>query len=51
LTYFKKGCVQEVEEISTGQYEAVVSGTDDYLVLITLQKGIVTDCNCNYPYE
>ncbi len=32
LSYFRKGAVNEVEELSPGQFEAIVSGSDDYTV-------------------
>lgn len=36
LQYFKKGHVHEPEEISPGVYEAIVEGSEDYTVQLTL---------------
>ncbi|MGQ9847778.1 MAG: SWIM zinc finger family protein [Bacteroidales bacterium] len=37
LQYFKKGRVHVVEEIGHGKYEAIVEGTEDYTVQLTLK--------------
>ncbi|MGB4853706.1 MAG: hypothetical protein WBQ38_15425, partial [Ignavibacteria bacterium] len=42
LSYFKKGYVNEPEEITQGVYEAIVNGSDDYKVKLTITKGIIT---------
>jgi len=51
LSYFKKGRVRQVEEISSGEYEAIVEGTADYTVKLTIKNGIITDYSCNCPYD
>ncbi|SDD07073.1 SWIM zinc finger family protein [Williamwhitmania taraxaci] len=51
LSYFKKGYVHEPEEISPGEYEAIVEGSDDYTVQLTLNNGIVTESVCDCPYD
>jgi len=51
LQYFKKGHVHEPEEICPGEYEAIVEGTEDYTVQLTLKNGIVTEHVCNCPYD
>ena len=51
LQYFKNGHVHEPEEISPGEYEAIVEGTDDYTVQLTLKNGIVTEYVCDCPYD
>jgi uncharacterized Zn finger protein len=51
LQYFKKGHVHEPEEISHGEYEAIVEGTEDYTVQFTLKNGIVTEHVCDCPYD
>ncbi|NCB46567.1 hypothetical protein EOM81_06090 [bacterium] len=51
LQYFKKGHVHEPEEISPGEYEAVVEGTEDYTVQLTLKNGIITEHVCDCPYD
>lgn len=51
LQYFKNGHVHEPEEISLGEYKAIVEGTEDYTVLLTLKNGVVTEYVCNCPYD
>ena len=51
LQYFKKGHVHEPEEISPGEYEAIVEGTEDYKVQFTLKNGIVKEHVCDCPYD
>ena len=51
LQYFKKGLVHEPEEISPGEYEAIVEGTEDYTVQLTLKNGIITEYVCDCPYD
>ncbi len=49
--YYKKGLVQEPVELSNGEYEAIVEGTEDYTVEITLKNGVVTEHVCTCPYD
>ena len=49
--YFKKGLVNEPEEIGHGEYEAIVEGTKDYTVRITLKNEVVTEYVCTCPYD
>lgn len=51
LQYFKKGHVHEPEEISPGVFEAIVEGTEDYTVQLTLKNGQITEYVCNCPYD
>lgn len=51
LSYFKKGHVHEPEEISTGEYEAIVEGSVDYTVQLTIKNGIITEYVCDCPYD
>jgi uncharacterized Zn finger protein len=51
LQYFKKGHVHEPEEISPGVYEAIVEGSEDYTVQLTLKNGIITEYVCDCPYD
>lgn len=51
LTYFKKGLVRELDEISPNTYEAVVEGTEDYTVRLTIENDVVTEYNCDCPYD
>ena len=49
--YYKKGLVQEPIEISNGEYEAIVEGTEDYTVELTIKNGVVTEHVCSCPYD
>ena len=51
LSYFKKGFVTEVEEISPNKFEAVVLGSDEYTVNIQLEDNSLTDYYCSCPYD
>ena len=51
LKYFKNGHVHELEEISPGEYEAIVEGSEDYTVQLTLKSGIITEYVCDCPYD
>ncbi len=51
LQYFKNGLVNDPEEISPGEYEAIVEGTEDYTVQLTLKNGIITEHVCDCPYD
>ncbi|MBW6482489.1 MAG: SWIM zinc finger family protein [Vicingaceae bacterium] len=51
LAYFKSGAVTDVTEISNGEYEAVVSGTEEYTVQLTIKNNAVTTHNCDCPYD
>jgi uncharacterized Zn finger protein len=51
LSYFKKGQVHEPEEIRTGEYEAIVEGTEDYTVRMTIKNGAITEHVCSCPFD
>lgn len=51
LQYFKKGLVNEPEEIAHGQYEATVEGSEVYTVRLTIKNETVTDYVCTCPYD
>lgn len=51
LTYFKNGHVTSVEELSPGEFEAIVEGTEDYTVNLTILKNNITGCSCTCPYD
>lgn len=51
LQYFKNGNVHEPEEINSGEYEAVVEGTDDYTVRLSIRNGIINEYVCDCPYD
>ena len=49
--YYKKGLVQEPVEISNGEYEAIVEGTENYTVELSIKNGVVTEHVCSCPYD
>jgi len=51
LSYFKSGAITDFSEISSGEYEAIVSGTEEYTVQIEISNNIVTEHNCDCPYD
>ena len=51
LTYYKKGAIQDFVEISFGEYEAIVSGTEDYTVQLTIKNNLIVEHNCDCPYD
>ena len=51
LSYFKNGAIIDFSEISTGEYEAIVSGTEEYTVQIEISNNSITKHNCNCPYD
>ena len=51
LNYFKKGYVTDVEEIGLGDYEATVNGREIYTVHLHVEKGVVTEYDCDCPYD
>lgn len=50
-SYFRNGHVISFEEKQPGEYEAVVEGTEDYLVNLTVKDGEITDSSCTCPYD
>lgn len=51
LRYFKMGHVHQPEEISPGHYEALVEGTEEYTVKLTIHNGTVTQHICDCPFD
>ena len=51
LSYFAAGYVKEPEEISSGKFEAVVEGTENYTVELEIKDGFIIDYACNCPYD
>lgn len=51
LAYFKAGAITEFSEISTGEYEAIVEGTEEYTVQLTVNNNTITAYNCDCPYD
>jgi len=51
LSYFKGGAISDFSEISTGEYEAIVSGTEEYTVHLEISNNTITEHNCDCPYD
>ena len=51
LSYYKKGLVRQLDEVSPNTYEAVVEGTEDYTVHMTIDNDVVTEFVCDCPYD
>lgn len=51
LSYFKNGHVNSFEELSPGEFEAEVAGTEDYDVRLTISKKKITSYICTCPYD
>jgi hypothetical protein len=51
LSYFKGNAITDFSEISTGEYEAIVSGTEEYTVQLEISNDTITEHNCDCPYD
>jgi len=51
LSYFKNGYVTEFAEISNGEYEANVAGTEEYTVRLKIKNNVITEHHCDCPYD
>ncbi len=51
LSYFKGGAITDFSEISTGEYEAIVSGTEEYTVQLEISNNTIIEHNCDCPYD
>lgn len=51
LSYFKGGAITDFSEISTGEYEATVSGTEEYTIQLEISNNTITEHNCDCPYD
>jgi len=51
LQYYKKGLVNEPEEVAPGEYEAIVEGTEPYTVQLTIKNEVITEHLCSCPYD
>jgi hypothetical protein len=51
LSYFERGVVTAFSEVSKGEFDARVSGTEEYSVQLSVDKDIVTSHRCNCPYD
>lgn len=51
LSYFNNGSVLNFLEISTEEYEAVVSGSEEYTVALKISNNTITEHYCDCPYD
>lgn len=51
LSYFKNGYVRSVDEITPGEYEAIVDGSEEYSISIQVRKGNIEKYFCDCPYD
>lgn len=51
LSYFNNDRVQPPEELSPGYYEAIVEGSDNYIVRLKIQDEVIIDYSCTCPYD
>lgn len=51
LSYFKGGAITDFLAISSGEYEAIVSGTEEYTVQLEISNNTITEHNCDCPYD
>jgi hypothetical protein len=51
LQYFKKGYVSCVDELSVGEYEATVEGSETYTVRLEIKNGLINEHYCTCPYD
>ena len=51
LVYFEKGRVVDFSEISSGEFEAIVSGTEDYCVHLEIKNNTIINYDCDCPYD
>jgi uncharacterized Zn finger protein len=49
--YYESGRVEDLDEIVPGQYEATVSGTEEYFVEVRIEENKIVDSYCNCPYD
>ena len=51
LSYFKSGAITDFSEISNGEYEAIVSGTEEYNVQFEISNNTIIAHDCDCPYD
>nr|NQU94465.1 SWIM zinc finger family protein [Bacteroidota bacterium] len=51
LSYFKNGYITDFTEISNGEYEATVSGAEEYTVRLKIKNDNIVEHNCDCPYD
>ncbi len=51
LSYFKNGFVTDFVEISNGEYEVNVSGSEEYTVRLKVNNNEIVEHDCDCPYD
>ena len=51
LSYYKSGSVESVDEISAGEYFAIVSGSEHYEVEIKIKNNTIINIYCDCPFD
>ena len=52
LNYFEDGHIHEIEQVDKGEFSALVCGTDDYNVFVSInQKLEILESSCDCPYD
>ncbi len=51
LSYYKDGAITDFSEISSGEYEAIVSGSEEYTIQLEINNNTITYHNCDCPYD
>jgi hypothetical protein len=51
LAYFNGGAVTDFIEISGGEYEAIVSGSEEYTVQLIIKNNTIVEHHCDCPYD
>ena len=49
--YYNEGLIDELVEVSPGEYHAVVHGTEDYMVQMVKEGNHITEYRCSCPYD
>lgn len=51
VSYYNKGYVTDFAELATGEYEAIVTGTMEYVVNLHIKNNMVVAYYCSCPYD
>lgn len=51
LSYFKNGAILDFTEISYNEFEAIVLGSEEYVVQLEIKNNFVTEHSCDCPFD
>ncbi len=51
ISYFNNDAITDFSEISNGEYEAIVLGTEEYTVQLKISNNTIIEHNCDCPYD